>query len=78
MYALTFQPWVGKSYHNGGIFGNENLFEYYCQNSKKSGKNCYKNVKILYYTCKMRFQRKKEKCIEKRINYKLWKIKMNK
>jgi hypothetical protein len=38
MYALTFQPWVGKSYHNGGIFGNENLFEYYCQNSKKVAK----------------------------------------
>ena len=35
-------------------------------------------VKILYFICKVRFQRKKEKCIEKRINYKLWKIKMNK
>lgn len=23
MYALTFQPWVGKSYHNGGIFGKK-------------------------------------------------------
>ena len=42
MYALTFLPWVGKNYHNGGIFGNENLFEYYCQNSKKWQKSLQK------------------------------------
>ena len=23
MYALTFQPWVGNAYHNGGIFGKK-------------------------------------------------------
>ena len=23
MYALTFLPWVGKNYHNGGIFGKK-------------------------------------------------------